>query len=360
MRLSEKKWEIGDVKGYNQVTDLVIQYTKERLRKDSSLVFRMGNNIAIYTKIDNNLKKGDPKVALESLLDMMNGFGSKINDSERGYFFDAFPKGCETAFLLEDRSTLEKLHTAAQIIKGGEYGELTSDVYIKLLDKDYDAALNRLLGIAENGGGFTGSKVSAKMFLSVVYTYKGENDKALEWIEKAKKNILIGDNFFQDLYGMIALNKHNYPEAIEKFTIALKGKKFLWTLMEPANKYKLYYLRGLAYQESGDLLKAKKDFESALLYNVNYQPAINSIATLEGKIINNRTADKTAPVISILEPTTVTRGLKITTAAKDVMVKGIATDASGIQSVMINGTKIYSNEKNKIQKSILYGITLRY
>jgi hypothetical protein len=65
---------------------------------------------------------------------------------------------------------------------------------------------------------------------------------------------------------------------------------------------------------------------------------------LEGKIITGRTTDKTPPKISILEPA-VTRGLKVSTSAKDVMVKGIAEDASGLKSVQINGSDVYSTEK---------------
>jgi tetratricopeptide (TPR) repeat protein len=352
MRLYERKWEIGDVKGFNQAIDLVIQYNKERLVKNSSAVYKIPLNQAFYIKIDNNLKKGDPRVAIEAILDMTSSFGEKVDNSEKSFFGSAYYEGCETAFLLDDKVSLEKLNQAAKAVKNGEYGELVSSIYLGLMNKQYDSVLTRLLDVTENGGGFAFSKLTAKAMLPIVYTYKGEYDKALEWIEKAKKSILIGDGLFQELYGMIALNKQNYPEAIDKFTTALKGRVFLFARAEPINKYKLYYYRGLAYQGSGDLLKAKKDFESALVYNASYQPAINSMASLEGKIISNRTTDKTPPQISILEPTTVTRGLKVTTAAKDVMVKGIATDASGIQAVTINGTKVYSNEKGDFWGSV--------
>lgn len=349
--LAEKKWEIGDVKGYSDVTDLVIRYNKERLVKTKLSSYQTELNYSMFEKADKNFTKGDPKVGLNTVLDMMENFGEKINDLERSFYQSAYYRGCEVAFLTEDRAALEQLHQAAVKVKNGEFGELVSFVNLSLLNKNYDTAITRLLSVVENGGGFAFSKTTAKTYLPIVYAYKGDNEKALEWIEKSKSSIFVGDGLYQDLYGLIALNQKKYAEAIEYFNTALKGRIVLFTRVEPLSKYKIYYLRGLAYQASGDLLKAKKDFESALVYNATYQPAMNGLALLEGKIVTKRLSDKTPPQIKILEPS-LTRGLKITNAAKDLLVKGIAVDSSGLKTVSINGQPVYSTEKGDFWGSV--------
>lgn len=338
--LIKKKWEIGDIKGANEVSDLLIVDLK---KNNNSLSEKMVLNQMCYNKIENNFKKGDQKEGLSSTLEFVKTMGEKVNDSERGYFFEMYTFAPEVAFLTENKDALEQLNTKASSIKNGEYGVLMSSFYLTLLNKDYDKAINRLLEVQENGAGFMNSKVIAKTLLPIAYAQKGEYDKANTAIENAKSNIFIGEDYFQGLYGFIELKKKNYTEAISRFSKELKGRLVLGGRIEPVVKYKIYSYRAEAYLGLGDLLNARKDYESALIYNPNYTPAIEGIAKLEGKIITNRTTDKTPPEIVVSEPA-VNRGLKITSSGKDIMVKGLAKDASGLKSVSINGIKVYAKE----------------
>lgn len=350
--LARLKWEIGDVKGYNAVADRVIQHNLNQYAKSDLLMYRMAVQGSLDDKFTKNVTQGDPIVGLKTGMELLDLFGDKINDSENGYFYSFYSKAPEIAFLTDDKATLEKMHRKVSSIKNAKIAEVYTYVYLGMANKQYDSVIARLLDIEKNGSGFMGSKWVARVMLATVYTYKGDNEEALKWIAEAKKNIMTNDSFFKDLYGQIALNQKKYPEAVEKLTNALKGRTVLWAHIEPVSKYKLYYQRGLAYMGINEVQKAKKDFEASLVYNKTYTPSINALASLEGKMITDRITDKTPPKISILEPA-VTRGLKVTTSAKDVMVKGLAEDPSGLKSVLINGTSVYSTEKGDFWGSVL-------
>lgn len=73
---------------------------------------------------------------------------------------------------------------------------------------------------------------------------------------------------------------------------------------------------------------------------------------MEGKLISERRIDKTPPVITVTDPS-VNRGLKVTASGKDVMVKGMAVDPSGIKSVSINGTAVYTKEGGDFWGSVI-------
>lgn len=350
--LARLKWEIGDVKGYNAVADRVIQHNLNQYAKSDLLMYRMAVQGSLDDKFTKNVTQGDPIVGLKTGMELLDLFGDKINDSENGYFYSFYSKAPEIAFLTDDKATLEKMHRKVSSIKNAKIAEVYTYVYLGMANKQYDSVIARLLDIEKNGSGFMGSKWVARVMLATVYTYKGDNEEALKWIAEAKKNIMTNDSFFKDLYGQIALNQKKYPEAVEKLTNALKGRTVLWAHIDPVSKYKLYYQRGLAYMGINEVQKAKKDFEASLVYNKTYTPSINALASLEGKMITDRITDKTPPKISILEPA-VTRGLKVTTSAKDVMVKGLAEDPSGLKSVLINGTSVYSTEKGDFWGSVL-------
>jgi hypothetical protein len=53
--------------------------------------------------------------------------------------------------------------------------------------------------------------------------------------------------------------------------------------------------------------------------------------------------DKIAPTINLLEPSP-KRGLKVTTASENVLIKGIANDISGIKEVSINSKIVYAQK----------------
>ena len=340
--LAYKKMEIGDFKNANVLYDTIITVLKRQL-KGSTVMNNLYINQFYFEKIENNFKKGDPNEGLSTSLAFVKRMGEKVEATERMFFQQMYLSSCETAYLTENKIALENLNEDASKIKNGEYGVLVSFVYLCVLNGEYEKAITKLLFVTENGADFTNSKLTARTLLPLVYAKKGDYDLALAAIEKAKSSILVGIEYYQELYGYIALKKLNFPEAIERFSNALLGKKNLWARIEPVAKFKLYSYRAEANLGMGNLLLARKDYESALIYNPNYVPAIQGISTLEGKIISNRVADKTPPIITVSEPA-LNRGLKITSVVKDIMVKGFAADPSGLKSVSINGIKVYSKE----------------
>ncbi|UKJ08817.1 caspase family protein [Solitalea lacus] len=334
--LGKKKFEIGDAKGANSVYDIIIKAEKEK-----SQIFRTTLNLYYYEKIDNNFKKGDPEVGLASTLEFMESLGDKIGLSERNLFLPIYTSAAETAFALENKEALIKLHDKAASIKNADYGEFLSFVYLNLLNKDYEKVLKRVEDVQVNGG-FMSSKTVANSLLPTVFAHMGENEKALAAIDRAKGSILIGEDYFHYVYGLIALNKKDYKEAIDRFSKAIKGYTFI-VRIEPVGKYKHYSKRAEAYLGLGDFIQARKDYEAALVYNPDYEPALNGIAKLEGRMVQDRKADKTPPVIAVTEPS-VNRGLKVTASGNDIMVKGTAMDPSGLKAVTINGQAVYSQE----------------
>jgi tetratricopeptide (TPR) repeat protein len=350
--LAKKKFEIGDVKGANALYDIIIKDRAEYV-KGLSLVYRMELNMLYFEKIDKNFKTGSPEVGIATTLDFVESIGKKVEGEVRGFYYLTYTSACEAAFALDDEAALIKLHEkAGQVEKGGEYQEFLSDVYLHLVQKDYNTALKKVEDVIGNGGEFMSSKTIAKALLPTVYTSMGENEKALAAIDESKSSSLfVGDGYFQYLYGVIALNKKNYKEAIERFNQSIQGPIVFFHRVEPVGKYKHYSKRAEAYMALGNLVQARKDFESALVYNASYEPALNGIAKLEGRMINERKTDKTPPVIAITEPA-LSRGLKITSSGKDIMVKGKATDAAGLSSVTLNGQLVYSKNEGDFWGSV--------
>ncbi|UKJ08818.1 caspase family protein [Solitalea lacus] len=341
--LAKNKFEIGDVKGGNSVYDIIIKDKTEYV-KGKPQIFRTNHlNPFYFEKIDNNFKKGDPEVGLASSLEFVETMGDRIGFTESNFFVVVYTSATETAFALDNKEALKKLHEKAASVKNGEYGEFLSFVYLNILNKDYEKVLKRIEDVQTNGGGFTNSKLVARSLLPTLYAHMGENEKALAAIDRAKESILLGEDYFHYVYGLIALNKKDYKEAIDRFTKAIKGRMFLVHRIEPAGKFKHYTKRAEAYEGLGDLIQARKDYEAALTYNPDYEPALNGIAKLEGRMVQDRKADKNPPVITVTEPS-VNRGLKVTASGNDIMVKGTAIDPSGLKAVTINGQAAYSQE----------------
>ncbi|MES2828450.1 MAG: caspase family protein [Bacteroidota bacterium] len=155
------------------------------------------------------------------------------------------------------------------------------------------------------------------------------------------------------LTGLIALKQNDYTNAMNSFTRSLNyvrgPRQYLDAsfasieVINEVSKHHTYYKRAEAYIGLKDFVRAKQDYESALVYMPGYQPAIDGLARLEAKQETERVTDKAAPVIAVTEPS-LSRGLKITASNKDVMVKGLASDPSGLKSVTINGIAVYTQE----------------
>src|SRR5690606_26396599 len=106
-----------------------------------------------------------------------------------------------------------------------------------------------------------------------------------------------------------------------------------------------------AYLGLYDFAKARQNYENALIYFHDYQPAIDGLAKLEAAQFAIRKTDTTGPEIEILEPTTM-RGLIVVVINNTVMVRGLAKDSSGLKEVLINGVAVYFQEDGNFWGSV--------
>ncbi len=326
------RMKIMDIKGANRTWDKLIKSMLE-----SNVFTSYDMEQTYYLKATSNFKSGDPVAGVSAAVGYIELLDNKITTSQSGMATAVFRDAPKNAFYLDDISSLERMYAKAKTLKNARFVEFTSDVYIKLFNKQYDEAVKLLEDVVSGGGDFFASKAWAKYFLPEAYALKGDYVSAMESVKVASKNILARDKDFSYIYGLNALYNKDYPEAIKNFTIAIKQ------IYSYSSKYNNYTKRAEANIGLGNLIQARKDYESALIYNPSFEPAINGIAKLEGKMIIDRKADKLPPVIVITEPA-VARGLIITGSGNDIMVKGMATDPSGLKSVSINGVAVYSKE----------------
>ncbi|OYY02202.1 MAG: hypothetical protein B7Y76_06020 [Sphingobacteriia bacterium 35-40-5] len=109
------------------------------------------------------------------------------------------------------------------------------------------------------------------------------------------------------------------------------------------DRWKIFKLMGDAYTGLQQYEKARDNYNIALLTNPDYEPTKDAIVKLETIIGTTVSTDKTAPTIKLLEPSP-KRGLKVTTASANVLIKGIANDISGIKEVSINSKIVYAQK----------------
>ena len=144
--------------------------------------------------------------------------------------------------------------------------------------------------------------------------------------------------------GLVDLARKDYHGAVKNFntSVRMRGSKGLEVyLLTPG--WELYTGLGNAYAGLKDYGKARDNYNIALLYYPEYQPAIDGLTELEVNYVTETATDKTPPLISITQPATA-RGLKVTSASEQVMVRGFAKDPSGIKEVSLNGKVIYSQQ----------------
>jgi hypothetical protein len=184
-----------------------------------------------------------------------------------------------------------------------------------------------------------GNKLIKAQQLYQVYAFWGEPDKAMEHYGKVD-NYIKKQNLNFYYLALVDLHKKNFASAKQNIENCLRLRD-IGRVMRSVDKWMVYKAYGDAFAGLNQFDKAKDQYNIALLYYPAYQPAINALAKLESGHEQIIAADKTPPEINITEPTPA-RGLKVITAGNNVMVKGLATDPSGIKEVTINGLKVYS------------------
>ncbi len=180
------------------------------------------------------------------------------------------------------------------------------------------------------------------------YALMGNSRGALENYEKYKKSgyFMSSNGTFYTLALIDLINKDfsgaliNLDSALNyrtSGTLATVAQAFL------VERWKIYKSFGDTYAGLQQYEKARDNYNIALLSNPDYEPAVTALTNLETTIAKQTSSDKTAPVISLLEPAP-RRGFKVTTAGANVLIKGIATDPSGLKEVKINNKIVYAQK----------------
>jgi tetratricopeptide (TPR) repeat protein len=346
-QIASQKMKNGDIKEANKLYDIFLKrLTIYGVDHKSYEPYTQGYtrhaiDYFYYSQINDNFQFGDPATGIRAAIDFMQ---SQLKGSINGFTSDTkkviFYRVVEMCYYVND---LKSLNTLKEIGEKAEYDPIIfqSKVFGLLVEKKYDEAISLLNTTAKNGAGFMMSKSFAKTIIPFAYYEKGDTEN----LEKSIKDIgkSRGIETLSYYNGLLALSRKQYATAIPLFTEAMEPNTILWVKYPKPGKFRYYTKRAEAYVGLKDFVNARKDFESALVFNPNYEPALNGLAKLESNQIVEIRKDKTGPEIKILEPAN-TRGLKIVAAGKDIMIKGMAPDPSGLKSVTINGLSVYIKE----------------
>ncbi|HMI01223.1 MAG TPA: caspase family protein [Pedobacter sp.] len=340
--IANEKLNTGDIKGANKCWDALIasaerewSTTKDKEVKATLEIFLdqpFYNHQAV-----GNLTIGDPAVGIRAAIGHLR-FGTRKSFSHYQKVSCKLAIGvCYQTNDLESLKTIKSLSEKA----GHERGIFESKIYSLLIEKKYDEVI-ALNAAGTKGEDYRLAKDVLKSVLPFAYYGKGDTENLKKSIDGLGK-ITVFESLSYYL-GLLALSQKEYAQAISMFTEAMEPTKFfIFGQNKRTGTFRYYTYRAEAYLGLKDYVNAKKEFEAALVYNPNYQPALDGLAKLEGSHVVALRADKTGPEIKILEPAN-TRGLKIVAAGKDVMIKGMASDPSGLKSTTINGHSVYSKE----------------
>jgi tetratricopeptide (TPR) repeat protein len=339
------KIKMGDYRGANELWEYVIS----ALAKNKSI--HLMNTVRIRRALA-NIDNGDINVAVADLLavektgtlshddyTILSIFSGQLGDFETAErtlkIIEDFYKGKKLFASVE----LQPLYAEALICQAKG-----DNAKVVLLTQRLDQ---------EDKGVNTAWRGVARFLKAEAYAALGDREKTQMAYDEALKHAQYSAkspsaHFIQ---GLIAYMDKDYNKAIEFYNEELFGKKTFMRIVsglpiDPYGgwaKFKYFTARAHAYLGLNDFIKARSDFETALLYNPQYQPAITGLANLEGKVVVARRADKTGPKIVLTEPEA-SRALKVVSTGSVVTIKGRAVDPSGIKTVEINGAAVYAQE----------------
>ncbi len=227
-------------------------------------------------------------------------------------------------------------------------GEIIRNSYLKTVyfeKGDYENAL--MSGESLNRALKGGYKKDLYLLKFKVDALRGNSNEALNNYQKYMDEnppFIFNDVFYY--LALINLNKKNYNEAMVNIDSTFNHR--VVGAYGPAefvlvDRWKVYKLLGDAYAGLEQYEKAKDNYNISLLSNPDYEPAAAALVKLEATIARVTSTDKTAPVIVLLEPSP-KRGLKVTAAGANIMIKGIASDPSGLKEVKINNKIVYAQK----------------
>ena len=129
----------------------------------------------------------------------------------------------------------------------------------------------------------------------------------------------------------LAIKNLDKSISLRSRTISVDHLVLLWDL---------YMAYGEAYTGLKQFSKAKDYYTLSLLYYPENDKVIKALAAMEQVAARETNLDKTAPILVLTEPAP-SRGIKVVATGANFMVKGTATDISGIKEVLVNGVKMF-------------------
>ncbi len=352
-RLPTLRYYHGDIRGGNKAVEDEINSLR---KKTQVLIPKMiGNGYIPSTEVIKvyytqraylNLSYGDAALASSDIRKIIElGFEKDEYNTQHTSWAgglgsarlqNLFQLGQYIAFLNEDKQLIADMQPVFVKMQEEDF-VTTGQIYLAILNKEYDKAISIASNFAETGAN---NRINARFLIAWSYALQKQTVKSEEYIKLLLKGIRVGPKMVARINALNAINEKKYQEAVGYADESLKPMRYLYLSYEQPGKFFYYSVRAQAYAGLKQYEKAKADYERALLYNAEYAPAINGLAQLEAAIIREQRGDKTAPLITVLEPGA-KRGLKVTAAAKEVMVKGLAEDPSGIKEVTINNQVVY-------------------
>jgi tetratricopeptide (TPR) repeat protein len=352
---ANKKILIGDIKGANKIWDELINNLSNRpkiIAQDPRIRFNLNNGFAyissekeIYdarnAKIGGNFYKGDIKIAYNEILAIKSTGKMQGNDwailGELSLQIGAYDATQEA---IEE---LTKFYAARnnKSLEMGYCTQITPIYYaakLALAKGDYTNALNFASELKSKDKSINNMWVArANLINAEAEVGLGNFEKANEYCELAIKSPIYGKESpdIALVRGYIALAEKDYATALNWFNTNLSFKP---GYLKPGNVYAqqvTYTKKAEAYLGLKDFVNAKKSYEMALVYFPDHEPAINGLAKLEANQVSLLKSDK------------------VVAAGKDVMIKGMASDPSGLKTVTINGANVYSKDTGDFWGSVV-------
>ena len=294
-----------------------------------------------------NLTYGDADLASKDILKVIElGFDKKDYNTQHTSWSGGLgaarinytlQSGQYIAFLNEDKKLIEAMQPVFERMQDQDF-VITGKIYLAILNKEYDKGIALAKEFEETGAN---NRINARFLIAWSYALQKQTDKSNEYVRLLLKGIRVGQQTVARINALNAINEGSHQEALGFANESLKPIRYMHLKYEQPGKFFFLTIRAQAYAGLKLYEKAKADYEQALLYNQHYEPAIIGLAKLEANLVTERKTDKTVPQIAITEPSQ-NRGLKISNTGSNLMIKGQASDPSGIKNVEINGVIVFS------------------
>ncbi|RZL13167.1 MAG: caspase family protein, partial [Pedobacter sp.] len=240
------------------------------------------------------------------------------------------------AMYVEDYAKAEQLINAmpVSIYQPKEVLE-TYRMAIRYAKKEYAEGIR----MAEELGRKKGYLQAAEGWLFNYYSAMGDT-RAMQYYNKMDPSRQENNSTYYAL-ALIDLAKKDYNAALKNLDMSTSLRNAKMIMSEMLTPFwDLYKAYGDAYTGLKQFNKARDYYNLSLLYYPGYKDTNEALAKMEQAAALEISADKTAPTFVLTEPVP-SRGIKVIAAGANFMVKGLATDPSGIKEVLVNGVKMF-------------------